>query len=231
MAGRHRIYLPGYPHHVTQRGNSRQAIVADDEDRHFLLDSLGRAAARTGCAVHCYVLMNNHLHLLVTPSAEGALGRMMQSLGVRYVHYFNRRYDRVGTLWEAPYRACLVDTDRYLAACYRYIEMNPVRAALVSRPGDWRWSSFRHHAYGRPDPVVRWHPRYRDLGETGEERRARYRQWFRLSENPDAEYIRAATGAGDVFASEKRRRTLAVAAGRAAVRRGPGRPKKVSDSN
>jgi len=229
MSGRQRIYLPGFAHHVVQRGNSRQAIVGDDDDRRFFLDCLRRAAERANCAVHCYVLMNNHVHLLVTSSAEGALGRMMQSLGVRYVHYFNRRYERVGTLWEAPYRACLVDSDRYLAACYRYIEMNPVRAALVSRPRDWRWSSFCHHAYGRPDPLVRWHRRYRELGETSEERQAHYREWFGREEKVSIDLMREAIRTGSPLATEATRRQVAEVSGRVWPARRRGRPRKVSD--
>ena len=146
MARQPRIDLKGVPQHLIQRGNNRLACFFDDNDRYRYLEWLAVAAAKYGGAVHAYVLMTNHVHLLATGHEKGALGRMMQSLGRRYVRYVNSRYRRSGTLWEGRYKSSLVDSDQYLLTCYRYIELNPVRAFLVTTPGDYRWSSFNCNA-------------------------------------------------------------------------------------
>jgi putative transposase len=185
MTRRRRIYVPGYPLHVVQRGNDRCAIFLDNQDRGQYLDFLFEAAEQHECAVHCYVLMGNHVHLLMTPENATALPRTMQSVGVRYVRYFNTTYERTGGLWESRYRACLVNTDRYLQACYRYIELNPVRANFVSDPADWPWSSHCLHAYGKPDRVVTLHNYYADLAVTAKRRQSRYRNWFHDSPTED----------------------------------------------
>lgn len=194
MTRRRRIFVPGYPMHVVQRGNDRRAIFLDDDDRSRYLDYLVEAAARHECAIHCYVLMGNHVHLLTTPANADALPRMMQSVGIRYVRYFNTTHERTGGLWESRYRASLVNTDDYLQTCYRYIELNPVRAKLVADPADWPWSSHRRHAFGAPDRVVSVHSYYDDLGASAEHRRSRYRGWFRdaLTEK-ELETIREST--------------------------------------
>lgn len=185
MTRRRRIFVPGYPLHVVQRGNDRRAIFLDDDDRIRFLDFLVEAAERHACAVHCYVLMGNHVHLLMTPANADALPRTMQSIGIRYVRYFNTIYERTGGLWEGRYRASLVNTDCYLEACYRYIELNPVRANLVTDPADWPWSSHRLHAFGAPDRVVSVHDYYADLAVFAKRRQSRYRQWFRNSLTED----------------------------------------------
>ena len=165
--------------HVVQRGNDRRAIFLDDTDRALYLDFLVDAAKREGCAIHCYALMGNHVHLLTTPGADESLPRTMQSVGIRYVRYFNRRYERTGGLWDGRYRASLVNTDSYLQACFRYIEMNPVRAGIVADPADYHWSSHRHHAIGETDSVVATHSFYLDLADTAARRQQRYRALFR----------------------------------------------------
>ena len=179
MTRRRRIFVPGYPLHVVQRGNDRRAIFLDDSDRIRYLDFLVEAAERHECAVHCYVLMGNHVHLLMTPAYADSLPRTMQSVGICYVRYFNTAYERTGGLWDSRYRACLINTDRYLENCYRYIELNPIRANLVADPADWPWSSHRLHAFGEPDRVVSVHDYYAELGATAQRRRSRYQQWFR----------------------------------------------------
>ncbi len=181
MARRLRINAPGFPFHVVQRGNNRQVIFRDDLDRLYYLECLVRAADRYDCAVHCYALMGNHVHLLVTPGRRTALAKMMQSVGVRYVQYVNKRYERTGGLWDGRYRDNLVNTDAYLVVCYRYIELNPVRAGLVAFPADWHWSSHRCNAYGEPDRIVTMHSYYAALAPTGKQRRSRYREWFKQS--------------------------------------------------
>jgi len=170
-----RIEVPGLPQHLVQRGNDRQPCFFADEDRRRYLEDLREVASKLGCAIHAYVLMTNHVHLLATPRERGDLGRMMQALGRRYVRYVNDRYDRSGSLWEGRYKACLVDSDRYVLACYRYIELNPVRAALVVAPGDYPWSSYRHNALGQPDPLLTSNTEYTALGTSHDARRAAYR--------------------------------------------------------
>ena len=150
----------------------------DDDDRVRYLDFLLEAADRESCAIHCYVLMGNHVHLLMTPGSEDSLPKTMQSIGVRYVRYINTRYERTGGLWDSRYRTSLVDTDRYLTVCYRYIEMNPVRAGMVDKPEDYPWSSHRHHAFNQIDRIVTTHSFYMDLAGTGSDRRRRYRALF-----------------------------------------------------
>lgn len=174
-----RFDLPGIPQHVVQRGNNRLPCFLDDGDRERYLHLLRHAAVATGCAVHGYVLMSNHVHLLVTPAEAGAVLRMMQMLGRNYVGLFNGRYGRTGTLWEGRYKACLVDSAGYVLACLRYIELNPVRARMVSAPLLYRWSSYAHHAHGRPDALVAPHACYLALGATPADRCSSWRALVR----------------------------------------------------
>lgn len=147
--------LAGVPQHVIQRGNDRQACFFHEDDRLTYLTLLREAALRHGCDVHAYVLMTNHVHLLVTPVEKGAVSRMMQTLGRNYVTHVNARYRRTGTLWEGRYKSCLVDSEDYVLACYRYIELNPVRAGMVETPSEYQWSSHRCNASDEPNPLVR----------------------------------------------------------------------------
>jgi len=171
-----RLDLPGVPQHVIQRGNDRQPCFFRNTDYLRYLQDLRDAAFKFGCRIHAYVLMSNHVHLLVTPEQAGGIGRMMQAIGRRYVRYINGTRGRTGTLWEGRYKACLVDSERYVLTCYRYIELNPVRAAMVTDPDQHRWSSYRHNALGRFDPVVSPHPVYLQLDCNDECRLARYRE-------------------------------------------------------
>lgn len=143
-----RIDLPGIPRHVIQRGNDRQPCFFQEVDYVRYLGDLKELSIRSGCVIHAYVLMTNHVHLLLTPSQVGQVSTLMQALVRRYVRYVNDRYGRTGTLWERRYKSCLVDSETYLLSCYRHIELNPVRAAMVTAPGDYRWSSFRSNAEG-----------------------------------------------------------------------------------
>src|SRR5262249_15402437 len=143
-----RYFLPDQPLHVIQRGNNRQAIFFDDDDYAQFRAFLAQAADAHGCAVHAFVLMTNHIHLLVTPSRETSVPRMMQSLGRRYVRKVNDHYQRSGTLWEGRYRAAPIDSEVYFLACSRYIELNPVRARMCATPADHPWSSYRANAHG-----------------------------------------------------------------------------------
>lgn len=173
-----RYALPGIPQHVLQRGNNRQPVFFCEDDYRFYLASVKLAAEQHGIAVHAYVLMTNHVHLLVTPQQANGIAKLMQSIGRRYVQYINTTYQRTGTLWEGRYRACLVDAERYFFLCTRYIELNPVHAAMVAHPATYAWSSYRWHACGEPDTVIADHDLYQALGHTPHERQVAYRAMF-----------------------------------------------------
>ncbi len=179
MARLPRFVLPGYPQHVIQRGINRQPILVDEADYWFLWEKLSTAAGRFHCDVHAYCLMPNHFHLLLTPWQEDGIGKLMQFVGRYYVQYFNRRYDRSGTLWEGRYRATLLDPIAYLIPCSRYVELNPVRAGLVSDHADYDWSSYSCNATGREDALITPHPQYMSLGRTSKARHTTYRKSFR----------------------------------------------------
>ncbi|MCZ8253773.1 MAG: transposase [Hylemonella sp.] len=174
MARLPRLSVPGYPHHVIQRGNNRQAIFLDQADRQQMLDLLELQARQDDVAIHAYVLMDNHLHLLVTPQTADGLSHMMQAVGRRYVRSFNDRHGRSGTLWEGRYKSTLVETERYLLACMCYIDLNPVRAGLVGQARDYAWSSHGHYAGLRSDRLISPHPLYWELGNTPFAREAAY---------------------------------------------------------
>jgi putative transposase len=192
-----RYFVPDQPQHVIQRGNNREPTFAAAADYQFYLDVLREASERHGLQIHAYVLMTNHVHLLATPESPSSLPKTLQSLGRRYVQYFNYTYGRTGTLWEGRYRATVIDTERYLLTCMRYVELNPVRAGMVTRPGEYRWSSYHRNGDGASDPLVGDHDLYRRLGRTIEQRCAAYRRLFR-SQLPkaDLEAIREATHSG-----------------------------------
>lgn len=175
MPRQSRLDLPDIPQHVVQRGNDRQPCFFTQDDYPRYLAELREICHREGCRVHAYVLMTNHVHLLVTPSALGQISRVMQSLGRRYVRYINDRYRRTGTLWEGRYKSCLVDSESYLLRCYRYIELNPVRARMVIDPGDYHWSSYLGNGMGRVDALLNPHANYLALGTTPEGCREAYR--------------------------------------------------------
>jgi putative transposase len=176
MARLARLYVPGCPQHVIQRGNGRRAVFLDDADRERYLAWLADAVRDYRLELLAYVLMENHVHLLVVPPAEGVLGRALQSLGRRYVRYFNDRHERAGTIWEGRYKATIVDSERYLLECMRYIDLNPVRAGLVDEPAAFRWSSYAHHAGIADSPMLTDHPLFWALGNTPFARQAAYRE-------------------------------------------------------
>ncbi len=166
MARLPRLSLAGYAHHLIQRGNNRQAVFANDADRRFFLGLLAEHAKQWEVAVHSYVLMDNHFHLLATPSTDDGLAKMMQAVGRRYVRYFNDRHKRTGTLWEGRFKSCLIESERYLLACMAYIDLNPVRAGMVAQPGAYDWSSYANHTGERQEPWLTPHPLYWELGNT-----------------------------------------------------------------
>jgi len=170
--------IPGHPLHVIQRGRLRSACFVADEDCAAYLGWLGKYAASLGCSVHAYVLMGNHVHLLLTPSRAGSIVNLMRSLGERYARYVSEVQHRDDAPWEERFDAYPVNVGRYLLSCMRYIELNPVRARVVAFPGEYRWSSFRANALGQDDSLLRPHSFYCALGRTAESRQAAYRALF-----------------------------------------------------
>lgn len=171
-----RIHFPDVPLHVVQRGHNRSACFLQAEDYACYLHWLNEAFASRGIALHAYALMTNHVHLLLTPPDAVVVPRAMISLNRRYVHYFNKKYERFGTLWEGRYRSSLIQTERYFFFCQRYIELNPVRAGIVADPVRYRWTSYPFHAFGRPNAMLTPSIAYFALGESPIERQATYRQ-------------------------------------------------------
>jgi putative transposase len=184
MARLPRLTLPGYPHHVIQRGNNRQPIFASRADYQTLLDLLDENAKKFGVAIHAYVLMSNHFHLLATPQTADGLPQMMQAVGRRYVRYFNDTQQRSGTLWEGRYKSTLIQTERYLLACMAYIDLNPVRAGLAAQPRDYPWSSYGHYTGQRIDKIVTPHALYWELGNTPFAREAAYAELVQSGISP-----------------------------------------------
>lgn len=229
MARLPRLILPDQPHHVILRGNNRQAIFYSDLDREYLLATLAEAAGQYRVAVHAYVLMDNHLHLLVTPPAAEALSRMMQSLGRRYVGWFNARHQRSGTLWEGRFRAGLIEGERHLLACMRYIELNPVRAGLCAEPAQWPWSSAQHHLGLARSSLVTEHEMYWLLGNTPFEREHAYREFLEQGV-PVAEqaHFTESVLRGRPVGSDAFLKPLAVDHAAVVTRRPRGRPRKVA---
>jgi putative transposase len=173
-----RNFVAGYPVHLVHRGNNRQDIFRCEKDFRVLRHFLKEAASKFEVAVNAYVLMTNHIHLMLTPVDEVGISRAMHSASRRYAGYFNAAYARTGTLWEGRFHASLIPEDRYLLACHRYIDMNPVRAGLVDRPDRYPWSSYRHYAHGEEDSIVTGHGALDLLGITPVSRRMAYRGLF-----------------------------------------------------
>lgn len=223
MARMARLYLAGCPQHLIQRGNNRMPCFRVEADYQFYLEHLEKAAKRHGVAIHAYVLMTNHVHLLLTPADAGACPGMMQSLGRRYVRYFNDRYSRTGTLWEGRYKSTLVDSDAYFFTVSRYIELNPVRAKIVQFPAGYYWSSYRINALGSPSTLLTPHRLYVGLGSTEQTRQERYCRLFDHPIEPDliAE-LRQATNHAWVFGTEGFKEKISAAVNRRTCSRGWG---------
>jgi len=197
MARLPRLVLPGQPHHLIQHGHNRQPVFLDDEDRRAWLDALREASALHRVALHAWLLMDDHVHLVLTPGTAEGLARMMQTIGRRYVVAFNRRHGRTGTLWAGRYRVAPVEAPEWLLACMQYIDAHPVRAARVNDAGDWPWSSAAHHLGRRRDPLVQDPPAWWALGNTPFDREAAYQR--RCAQPPEPDFtaaIEAATYKG-----------------------------------
>jgi len=227
MPRRSRIILPNTPLHLVQRGNNRQACFYTDDDCLIYLKWLEEMAKKCDCAIHAYVLMTNHVHLLITPKDVFSAGAMMKGLGQRYVQYINRTYKRSGTLWEGRYRSCLTREDDYVLSCYRYIELNPVRANIVEHPGEYRWSSYRINAQGEASTLITPHAIYNSLGSDPVIRQNNFRELFRYHlDSGMVDEIRTATNGNYALGSDRFKEQVTAAIGRRAVPGKNGRPKK-----
>ncbi|MGE8247791.1 MAG: transposase [Stenotrophomonas bentonitica] len=224
-----RLVLPGIPLHVIQRGVNRAALFIDDEDRRHYLRLLRNACRKHAIAIHAFVLMGNHVHLLMTPSAAEGLAPAMRQCGQNYVQYFNKRYARSGTLLEGRFKSCLVDSDGYLLMVHRYIELNPVRAAMVVLPEDYRWSSARVYLGLEQNPMLTPHPCYTILGSTPKARADAYNQWLMASVQPqERERIVAYVAQERALGSRRFQDMVQQALQRSVVYRPVGRPVKGS---
>lgn len=209
MSRPNRLDLPGVPQHIVQRGVNRSPSFM--REIHYLayLQLLGEYATRLDCDIHAYVLMTNHVHLLVTPHTKGGVGRLMQALGRKYVSFVNYTMGRTGTLWEGRYKSCLVGSAQYVLACYRYIEFNPVRAGMVSSPGQYRWSSYAANAIGRTNPLITPHAAYSSLAHAVDARCEAYLDWVRSREfHHDEASIRLLTSRQRAFGDDDFRAEL-----------------------
>ncbi len=189
--------MPGMPLHIIQRGNNRMPCFVADADRSFYLFHLGRALSQFDCSLHAYCLMTNHVHLLLTPSSENGCGLLMKHVGQLHTQYVNKTYGRTGSLWEGRFRSCLVQSERYLLTCYRYIELNPVRAGLVQDPREFDWSSYRANTQPGPRGIISPHDEYLRLGTTDVERQQAYTELVMAGvEDTQLSQIRLATNGG-----------------------------------
>ncbi len=204
MARLQRIAPLGIPQHIIQRGNNRQACFASDEDMAFYASLLHEYSKKFSVSLHAWVFMTNHVHLLASPYAIGGISSMMQSVGRRYVRYFNRKYQRSGTLWEGRYKSSLVQSETYLLQCQRYIELNPVRAGMVSDPAQYIWSSYQYHALGKAISMSTPHEQYLALGDTHLIRQNVYRELFHVHvDNMFIKDIRLAVNKGLALGDER----------------------------
>jgi putative transposase len=221
MARHPRLVVPGVAMHVRHRGNDRQDCFRQHRDRLVYLAMLRDFSRLRRCAIHAYCLMSNHVHLLLTPADEEGCALFMRDLGRCYAAYFNRRYERMGALWERPFRSCLVDSARYVIACYRYIELNPVRARMVKHPGEHLWSSFAGNAALRTDELLTPHDEYLALGLEQDARNRAYAGLLLEPEDPELlKVIRDGTDAGFPLVGERLKAELE----RAGARLEPGTP-------
>lgn len=225
MARLERITPIDIPVHVIQRGNNRQACFVSDEDHGAYADWLKDYSKKYKVEIHAWVMMTNHVHLLCTPRQESGISQMMQSLGRRYVQYFNFEYRRSGTLWEGRFKSCLVQAERYLLEVYKYIELNPVRAGMVEDPGEYRWSSYQVNALGKPSELCSPHQEYLSLGKDTTSRQNNYRNLFALHVDVELlEEIRDSTHKGMAVGNDLFKEELESLTGRRLKSKKRGRP-------
>ena len=224
MARLPRICLPDMPQHIIQRGNNRQVCFASEEDFSNYAYLLLKYAEEFEVAIHAWVFMTNHVHLLATPKQANGISSMMQALGRRYVRYFNFTYQRTGTLWEGRFRSCVVDAENYLLTCMRYIELNPVRAKMVSSPEEYRWSSYHTNGVGKKIDLCTPHEVYTGLGKTRPIRMEAYRELFKYQlDNEALVQVRKAVNQGMALGNDRFKQEIEQLSGRrvTTLRRGP----------
>ncbi|HEU5478904.1 MAG TPA: transposase [Candidatus Tumulicola sp.] len=227
MPRRARLRLAGIPLHVVQRGNNRLPCFLAPDDYPYFLDHLMLFADRFGCAVHAYALMTNHVHLLVTPGADGGVSTMMKHLSQRYVQHVNRVHGRTGTLWEGRYKSCFVLDETYVLTCYRYIDLNPVRAGLVRHPADYEWTSYRANAEGSCSRSLVPHDAYLGLGRSRDDRLRAYRALVAAEpEDESLQRIRDATTGNVSVGTPATLTAIQNRIGRRVTRGKPGRPRR-----
>ena len=227
MARLARISVPGYPYHIIQRGNNRQNIFVSTADREVMRDLLAENAALFEVAIHAYVLMDNHFHLLATPRTAQSLPKMMQAVGRRYVRYFNDTQGRSGTLWEGRYKSALVQADPYLLACMVYMDLNPVRSGLVSQPLDYRWSTYSHYVGAHSDRLITPHALMWQLGNTPFARELAYRELVSAGLSDERQTaLRQSTASGWVLGDPQFVAQLQSRTDRRLSKAAPGRPVK-----
>ena len=227
MPRRPRIHLPDVPIHLVQRGHNREACFFTNEDFLAYREWLADALKKSGCKLHAYVLMTNHVHLLLTPPSSQAVSQLVMSLGRRYVQYINKTYKRTGTLWDSRYKSSLVHADDYLLLCQRYIELNPVRACMVEDPAQYRWSSYRANGLGQTDNLLTSHAVYLGLDRDNEERQVAYRALFRPELEREAlADIRLALNQGQPLGTGRFLDQIERMVGRRCEVRPRGRPRK-----
>lgn len=233
MARLPRFNVIGQPQHVIVRGNNREPIFYANEDYEFYLDKLKEASQKHECDIHAYVLMTNHVHILVTPHKPDGISKMMQMIGRYYVQYFNYSYKRTGTLWEGRYKATLIDSEQYALTCYRCIELNPVRAQMIKHPADYPWSSYRHNGLNEVNQIITPHTLYQSLGTTDKTRTQAYRQLFNEKiKEKELKQIRESTNKAWVLGSDYFKEKIAKQLNRAAspkLRGGDRKSKRYKD--
>jgi putative transposase len=222
MARHPRLVIPGVALHVRQRGNDRQKCFQQDSDRLVYLSLLGDYARLRQCAIHAYCLMPNHVHLLITPADDRGLALLMRDLGRCYAAFFNRRYEKMGALWEHPFRSCLVESARYVLACYRYIELNPLRAQMVQQPAAYPWSSYAGNTNLRHDQLLTPHAEYLAIGLDQPARLRAYHQLFLDAPQIELTLLREATNGGYPLVGDRLKAALESKGARLEARpRGP----------
>jgi putative transposase len=227
MPRRARLRLAGCPVHLVQRGNNRTPCFFADRDYALYLNLVAEHAGRFDCAIHAYVLMTNHIHLLLTPAAGDGLSQLMRHVDQRYVQFVNRTYRRTGTLWEGRFRSSLVQEQHYLLRCYRYIELNPVRAGMVKHPADYAWSSHRLNARAASSKFLTPHPTFVALGTTEQQRAAAYLALFRsVPAHDEVETIRNCLNGGFALGDSSFKAELAATLKRRVEPGVGGRPAK-----
>lgn len=229
MPRRPRIHLNDVPLHIVQRGHNREACFYAEEDYHAYLHWLGEALSKEHCTLHAYALMTNHVHLLLTPRQAESVPRLIIALGRRYVQYINKTYRRTGTLWDSRYKSSLIQAETYLLTCQRYIELNPVRAAMVDDPAHYRWTSYRANGLGQHSAALTPHPLYLSLGEDDKARQQAYRALFRAQLDKEAvDDIRLALGQNQPLGNERFYTHIEKLTGQRREAKPQGRPRVIS---